>query len=266
MAATALDTGRAVRAVAGRERGTDTRRLENRRLFARRDAGDSAARDALVERFLPLARSLARRYQHSTEPIDDLVQIASLALLKAIDRFDASQGTAFSTFAVPTIVGELKRHFRDRTWTVRPPRALQELTLRLERAVARLSTCLDRAPTVSELAADLGIDEEQILEALQARGGRAGVSLEAPRSGEDDELTLQDTLGGPDDGFRLAESRVLLEDLTAGLSARSREVLRLRFEQDLTQAEIGELIGISQMQVSRLIHGALAHMRLIAAH
>jgi len=146
MAATAVDTGRAARNVAARERGADARHLEDRRLFARRDAGDRGARDALVERFLPLARSLARRYEHSAEPMDDLVQVASLALVKAIDRFDASQGTAFSSFAVPTIVGELKRHFRDRTRAVRPPRAIRELTLRVDRAVTRLSASLDRSP------------------------------------------------------------------------------------------------------------------------
>ena len=243
----------------------EARRLEDRRLFALRDGGDSAARDALIERFLPLARALARRYEHSPEPIEDLVQIASLALVKAIDRFDASQGTAFSSFAVPTIVGELKRHFRDRSWTVRPPRALQELTLRVGRAVTRLSAELDRAPTVRELAVDLGSDEEQILEALQARDGRSAVSLQTPRGGEDDDQTLQDTLGCGDDGFRLAESRVLLAGLSASLPSRSREVLRLRFEQDLTQAQIGKLMGVSQMQVSRIIRGALAQMRLAAA-
>ena len=150
-------------------------------------AGDRGARDALVERFLPLARSLARRYERSGEPIEDLVQVASLALLKAIDRYDPAQGTAFSSFAVPTIVGELKRHFRDRSWMVRPPRALQELTLRVEHAISQLSADLDRAPTVSELAAALGSDEEQVLEALQARAGRSALSLQAPRSGDEEQ-------------------------------------------------------------------------------
>jgi len=237
------------------------RRLEDDRLFARLRAGDAGARDALAERFLPLTRSLARRYARSSEPMDDLVQVASLALVKAIDRFDPGQGTAFSSYAVPTIVGELKRHFRDRTWTVRPPRALQELTLRVEHAIARLSHDLDRAPTVGELATALGSSEEQILEALQARDGRSGVSLDVSGSGEEDHPALQDTLGSPDDGFTTAESRATLDSLMAGLSPRSLEVLRLRFDQDLTQAQIGKLMGVSQMQVSRLIRQALTQMR-----
>lgn len=238
-----------------------SRRLEDDALFARLAAGDPAVRDALAERFLPLAHSLARRYERSAEPLDDLVQVASLALLKAIDRYDPAQGNAFSSYAVPTIVGELKRHFRDRTWTVRPPRGLQELTLRVEQAVTRLSQDLDRPPTVGELATALDSNEEQILEALQARTGRDGVSLDATRGGDDTEQTLQDTLGATDDGFAAAESRELLDSLMVDLSPRTREVLRLRFEHDLTQAEIGELVGVSQMQVSRLIRQALQTMR-----
>ncbi len=237
------------------------RRLEDDRLFGRLRAGDAGMRDALAERFLPLARSLARRYARSSEPMDDLVQVASLALVKAIDRFDPGQGTAFSSYAVPTIVGELKRHFRDRTWTVRPPRALQELTLRVEHAVTRLSHELDRVPTVGELATALGSSEEQILEALEARGGRSGVSLQAPLNGDEDHPALQDTLGSLDDGFITAESRATLDSMMAGLSPRSLEVLRLRFKQDLNQAQIGKRMGVSQMQVSRLIRQALTQMR-----
>jgi RNA polymerase sigma-B factor len=233
-------------------------------LFVRLGTGDQGAREALTERFLPLARSLAQRYRRSGEPIEDLVQIASLALLKAIDRYDPAQGTAFSSFAVPTIVGELKRHFRDCSWMVRPPRALQELTLRVEHAVSRLAQDLDRAPTVGELATALGSDEEQILEALQARRGRGALSLQAPRSGDDEQQPLEETLGSPDAGFAVAEARVLLDSLMTGLSPRLREMLRLRFEHGLTQAEIGERIGVSQMQVSRLIRQALTQMRAAA--
>jgi len=272
----AATAARKVNTMAVREQGSDlrdraressarSRSLDDRRLFARRDAGHADARDALVERFLPLARAMARRYEHCGEPIEDLVQVASLALVKAIDRYALAQGSAFSSYAVPTIVGELKRYFRDRTWAVRPPRGLQELTLRVDGAITRLSQDLDRAPTVGELAATLRSSEEQILEALQARAGRGGISLQTPRGGEDDQPTLQDTLGVPDEGFALAESRVVLDGLMAGLSPRSREVLRLRFEQDLTQAEIGERIGVSQMQISRLIRQALSQMRATAA-
>jgi RNA polymerase sigma-B factor len=230
-------------------------------LFARRDTGDAHARDELVERFLPLARSLARRYERSGEPMEDLVQVASLALVKAIDRFDPVQGTAFTSFAVPTIVGELKRHFRDRGWSVRPPRPVQELSLRVARATGELTQDLDRSPTVPELAAALDSDEEQILEALQALRGRDAVSLQAPAGDDAGPLEVQDTLGELDDQFAHAEARVLIDSLGAGLHPRSREVLRLRFEQDLTQREIGERLGVSQMHISRLIREALTHMR-----
>ena len=234
----------------------------DRLLFARLQAGDLRARDALVARFLPLAASIARRYERSSEPLEDLVQVASIALLKAIDRFDPAKGNAFSSFALPTITGELKRHFRDRSWMVRPPRHLQEQTLRVEAALSTLTQQLDRSPTVSELAEALGSDEEHVLEALQARGGRRAVSLSALPGDQDDQPpALERVLGCCDAGFAAAESRVMLDGLMRELSPRSREVLRLRFEEDLTQAEIGEILGVSQMQISRLIRQALQHMR-----
>jgi RNA polymerase sigma-B factor len=238
----------------------------DRRLFARRDAGDARARDELIERFLPLARALAHRYERRGEPLEDLVQVASLALVKAIDGYDHARGIAFSSYAVPTIVGELKRYFRDRTWAVRPPRDLQELTLRVDRATADLSAQLDRAPTVGELAAAIDATDEDVLGALQARGAHRGLSLQAPTRGQENETLLQDTLGVSDDGYARAEARVLLDGLLAALPPRSREVLRLRFEQDLTQAEIGALIGVSQMQISRIIRHAIDHLRHIAEH
>lgn len=243
----------------------DARSRADRALFDRLAAGDRHARAALAERFMPLARSLARRYETSAEPFDDLVQVASLALVKAIDRFDPARGHAFSSFAVPTIVGELKRHFRDRTWAVRPPRDLQELILRLDRASVKLSQDLDRAPTVAEIAEATGADEEQILEALQARSGRGALSLHAPQSGsEPDTATLEDSLGGDDGGFDQAEARAMIDGLCIGLSARSREVLRLRFEEDMTQFEIGERLGVSQMQVSRIIRQTIAQLQHVA--
>jgi len=244
----------------------DARTRGDRALFARLDDGDPHARDALVERFMPLARSLARRYENSGEPLDDLVQVAALALVKAIDRFDSARGHVFTSFAVPTIVGELKRHFRDRTWAVRPPRELQELVMRLDRASTRLSQELDRAPTIAELAAASGTTEEHILEALQARGGRGTLSLHATHSSEPDATTLEDSLGADDDGFDQAESRAVLDGLCARLPARSREVLRMRFEEDLTQAEIGERLGVSQMQISRIIRQAIAQLHNVAEH
>jgi RNA polymerase sigma-B factor len=233
-------------------------------LFARHVAGDRYARDELIERWLPLARSVARRYERSGEPLDDLVQIASFALVKAIDRYDPALGNAFSSYAVPTITGELKRHFRDRGWAVRPPRGLQELTLRVEAAVTRLSAQLDRAPTVRELASATESTDEEVLEALQARSGRDALSLQAPQGGDDQQAALQDMLGGGDDGYAQAEMRVFLDDLMTGLPRRTREILRLRFEEDLTQAEIGELFGVSQMQISRIVRQAIGRLREIA--
>jgi RNA polymerase sigma-B factor len=242
------------------------REAEDRELFVRLRAGDGSARDQLAERFLPLARQLARRYQRADEPLDDLVQVASLGLIKAIDRFDPQREVAFSSYAVPTILGELKRHFRDRTWSVRVPRDLQELALRVDKAVATLSRDLRRAPTVPEIAEAVGANEEQVLEALEAAGAYRATSFDAPR-GSDDESggdSLSDAMGSEEAGFGLAEQRATLERLMAAVTPREREVLRLRFVEDLTQAEIGARIGVSQMQVSRLIRQSLARLRTAA--
>lgn len=222
------------------------RTREDRELFERyaRD-GDSAAREQLVQRFLPLARQLARRYQRADEPLDDLIQVASLGLVKAIDRFDPERPVAFSSYAVPTILGELKRHFRDRTWSVRVPRDLQELSLKVDRTRAALSVDLRRAPSVAEIAEVLDVTDEQVLEALEASGAYRATSFDAPRAGSDPEEgdTLADAVGGDDSGFGLAEDRATLERLMRTIAPREREVLRLRFVEDLTQAEIGERIG-----------------------
>jgi len=249
-----------------------TRAREDRALFQRAMANgsggqpDPEARAELIERFLPLARQLARRYQRGDEPLDDLIQVASLGLVKAIDRFDPSREVAFSSFAVPTILGEIKRHFRDRTWSVRVPRDLQELTLAVDRAVSRLSHDLHRPPTVVEIADAVESTEEQVLEALEASGAYRATSLSAPRgSDEDGSASLVDTLGTDDHGYELAEQRATLERLLQTVTPREREVLRLRFQQDLTQAEIGEQIGVSQMQVSRLIRQTIGRLRA-AAH
>ena len=238
----------------------------DRALFARYlDRRDPADREALVERFLPLARQLARRYERPDEPFDDLFQVACVGLVKAIDRFDLSRDVAFSSYAVPTILGEIKRYFRDRTWALRVPRDLQEQSLRVDRAVGELSTHLHRQPTVSELAEQLGLDEEQVLEALEASAAYRTTSLSLPRSNEDEAgETLGDTVATAEDGFGVAEDRATLDRLLEAVSPRERQVLRLRFEEDLTQAEIGELIGVSQMQVSRIIRQSLARLRRVA--
>ena len=215
---------------------------------------------------MPLARSLARRYESSGEPLEDLVQVASLALVKAIDRFDASRGHAFTSFAVPTIVGELKRYFRDRTWAVRPPRELQELILRIDRAAVRLSQEQDRAPTVAELAEADG----------RRRGAdpRGAAGPQRARRAVDARPVLARARRGVARGQhrrrgrRVRARRVarVLDGLCVGLPVRSRDVLRMRFEEDMTQAEIGERLGVSQMQVSRIIRQTIAHLHHVAEH
>jgi RNA polymerase sigma-B factor len=247
-------------------RGGTDRVAEDRALFERYlDRGDPVDREVLIERFLPLARQLARRYERPDEPFDDLYQVACLGLVKAIDRFDLEREVAFSSFAVPTILGEIKRYFRDRTWSVRVPRDLQELALRVDRAISELSLDLHRQPTVPEIAERVSAEEEEVLEALEAWGAYRATSLETPRGGEDDSgETLGDTLGTEEQGFTLAEHRATIGHLMRSLNPREREVLRLRFEEDLTQAEIGALIGVSQMQVSRIIRQALGRLRSYA--
>src|SRR5215218_6765706 len=236
---------------------------EDRRLLIRyHREGDPAAREQLVERFLPLARQLARRYQRGGEPLDDLIQVASLGLLKAIDRFDPARETAFSSFAVPTILGELKRHFRDKGWSVRVPRDLQEMAVRVERMADEMSRELGRAPTPAEIAERTGATLEQVLEAREAAGAYRAVSLDRPRSEEEEDgESYGDAFGVEDPGFGLAEDSATVERLMRVLSEREREVLRLRFEEDLTQSEIGQRVGVSQMHVSRLIRQSIARLR-----
>jgi RNA polymerase sigma-B factor len=223
--------------------------------------GDPAARDALVERFLPLARGLARRYQSGGEPLEDLEQVASLALLKAVDRFDPSRPTAFSSFAVPTILGELKRHFRDRGWSVRVPRDLQETAVRVERVTHEITRDLGRAPTPAEIGSHLGVTAERVLEAREAAGAYRAISLDRPHDDAEEPEQVSDSIGVEDPGFDLAEDAATVERLMAVLGEREREVLRLRFVEDLTQSEIGRRIGVSQMHVSRLIRHSIAQLR-----
>jgi len=247
-------------------RGAERSR-EDRELFVRfRVDGDARAREQLVDRFLPLARQLARRYQRAQEPLDDLYQVACLGLCKAVDGFDTDRGIAFTSYAVPTILGEIKRHFRDRTWAVRVPRDLQELTLRVDKAVGELSEALHRQPSVAEIGEAVGSDEEHVLEALQAGGAYRAVSFDAPRggNGEDDLATLADSVGVDEAGFDRAEERATLANLLTTVTPRERDVLRMRFENDMTQAEIGAVIGVSQMQVSRVIRQALSRLRAAA--
>jgi RNA polymerase sigma-B factor len=253
-----------LRSDAADDRAARTR--EDRRLLIRlHHHGDQTAREALVERFLPLARQLARRYQHGGEQLDDLVQVASLGLLKAIDRFDPSRETAFSSFAVPTILGELKRHFRDKGWSVRVPRDLQELAVRVDRVTDELSRELGRAPSVAEIAERIGTTAEQVLEAREASAAYRAVSLDRSRDEEDEnDAGVAAHVGIEDPGFGVAEDAATVERLMRVLTDREREVLRLRFAEDLTQSEIGMRVGVSQMHVSRLIRHAVAQLQQAA--
>jgi RNA polymerase sigma-B factor len=243
-------------------------RREEERLFLRyRRDGDTGARAELVNRFLPLARRLARRYEQASEPLDDLVQVASLALVKAVDRFDPKRGDAFSSYAVPTILGELKRHFRDVGWALHVPRGMQERVLEINAAVERLSRELGRSPTARQLSAELGLPVEQVLEAMEASGAYNTTSLDTPRGSgdEEDPSAIADTLGEIDERFELVEQSATIERGLRALPERERTILYLRFAEGLTQAEIAERIGISQMHVSRLIRRALQRVRLVTA-
>jgi len=241
------------------------RHRRDRELFIRlKEHGDQHAREELVERFMGLARQVALRYRRQSEPLEDVMQVAALGLLKAIDRFDADRGIAFSSFAVPTMLGEVKRYFRDKSWSVRPPRDLQELTLRVEQATTQLASHLGRSPSVGELSQHLGVGDEEILEALEAGRARSATSFSAPRGDGEDGATLADVLGDEEDGFDLAEQRATLATLFAELTPRERMVLTLRFREDMTQAEIGQIVGVSQMQVSRIIRNSIERLRIAA--
>src|SRR5687768_5076742 len=243
----------------------DARETERQLLVRYHHEGDLAAREELVERFLPLARALALRYTYTDEPFDDLLQVASLGLIKAIDRFEPGRGTKFTSYAAPTILGELKRHFRDKGWALHVPRDLQERTLAVSRETEALSKRLGRSPNVREVAAALGCSGEQVLEAQEAAASYEAASLDAPTSREDDEAAaLVDLLGGEDGAYELVESRDAIASTWQALPEIERKVLELRFMQDLTQREIGEQIGYSQMHVSRLLRRALNRLETAA--
>ncbi|WP_354701346.1 RNA polymerase sigma factor SigF [Paraconexibacter sp. AEG42_29] len=220
--------------------------------------GDMHARTILIERMMPLVRHMARRYAGRGEPLDDLVQVGSVGLLKAVDRFDVERGFKLSTFAAPNIAGEIKRHFRDRGWSIRVPRDIQELNAKLSRAVDRLTAQLGRTPTIAELAEATQSTEEQVLEAMQGAQSYSTVSFEEPVG---DSRTAEDLLGEEDEGFTTAERRVLLDDGLRTLAGREREIVRLRFFEGLTQREIADRVGVSQMHVSRLLRRSLDELR-----
>ncbi|GAB2608647.1 hypothetical protein Aab01nite_60770 [Paractinoplanes abujensis] len=219
-----------------------------------------ALRDRAIEAWLPLARHLAQRYAGRGEPVDDLFQVAVVGLIKAVDRFESDRGVDFAGYAIPTIVGEVKRHFRDRTWSVRVPRRLQEMRLAITAANMALSHDLGRAPTVTDIATHLGVTEEEVLEGLEGARAYNSTSLSTPVSA-DGNTELGETLGGEDREFELAELRIALGPTLASLDEREQRIIHLRFYGNLTQSQIAEQIGISQMHVSRLLSKALVKLR-----
>ncbi|HEX3318118.1 MAG TPA: SigB/SigF/SigG family RNA polymerase sigma factor [Solirubrobacteraceae bacterium] len=230
-----------------------------------RETRDPIARETLVERFLPLARRLARRYERGDESFDDLLQVASLGLVKAVDRYEPDRGVAFSSYAVPTILGELKRYFRDTGWAVHVPRGLQERAMKADQTAAKLTTRLGRAPSIAEVAEGMRLTIEEVLEAMGAAQAYDAVSLEAGRDTErPEEGTIGETLGEEDERLELVEYGQTIAGTLKALPDRDRLVLRLRFVDDLTQSEIAARIGVSQMQVSRLIRRALDRLRTVA--
>ena len=235
--------------------------LSDERLFARHlRLQDPEARDELIVRYMPFARKLALRYSYTDEPLEDLVQVACVGLLNAIDRFEPALGNRFTTFAAPTILGELKRHFRDKGWVVHVPRDLQERALAVSRTASRLSHELGHSPTIVEIAEALGSSVQSVLEAIEAAHGYAPTSLDAPVPGDEDFAPLSETLGREDDRLALAESRQEIAATWRALSGVEREVVALRFVHGLTQREIGQRIGYSQMHVSRLLRRALKRL------
>jgi RNA polymerase sigma-B factor len=239
-------------------------KAQERLLFLRyHHRGDLGARERLVTSFLPLARHLARRYERPGEPLEDLIQVANLALVKAVDRFDPKLGAAFSSYAVPTILGELKRHFRDSGWALHVPRGMQERTLELSAAIDQLHAQLGRSPNPQQLAAHLSQPVERVLETMAAARAYETLPLDLPNSANDDHRPIADTLGATDPGLELAEHRPTLRRAIKALPTRERAILHMRFAHCLTQAEIAEQIGVSQMQVSRLLSSSLERLRTL---
>jgi RNA polymerase sigma-B factor len=241
-----------------------TRTAELFRVLGSTKPGDPAhvlARDGMVALHMPLVEHLARRFRNRGEPYDDLVQVATIGLIKAVDRFDSDRGVEFSTYATPTILGEIKRYFRDKGWAIRVPRRLQELRLSLTAATAELTQELGRAPTVAELSDRLGLAPDLVIEGLESANAYNTLSLDAPDQNEADATTVLDGLGGEDEALESVEYRESLKPLLAQLETREKRILTLRFFRGMTQSQIAEEIGISQMHVSRLLARTLTELR-----
>lgn len=244
------------RAPKGKDAWDKERTHELFRLY--KEKGDEEARDQLIVSHLNLVRFLASKFKNRGEPLDDLVQVGTIGLIKAIDRFDPERGLEFTTYATPTILGEIKRHFRDKGWSIRVPRRLQELSAKVNQATDELTVELQRSPSVEEIAAKLGVGAEEILEAMESSGAYTSVSLEAGGSSEDDEApALIDHLGSVDEDLDASDDRMVIDDAISDFSPREQEIVRMRFIDGLTQVEIAKRLGVSQVQVSRLLRRTL---------
>ena len=244
------------RAPKGKDAWDKERTHELFRLY--KEKGDEEARDQLIVSHLNLVRFLASKFKNRGEPLDDLVQVGTIGLIKAIDRFDPERGLEFTTYATPTILGEIKRHFRDKGWSIRVPRRLQELSAKVNQATDELTVELQRSPSVEEIAAKLGVGAEEILEAMESSGAYTSVSLEAGGSSEDDEApALIDRLGSVDEDLDASDARMVIDDAIRDFSPREQEIVRMRFIDGLTQVEIAKRLGVSQVQVSRLLRRTL---------
>ena len=232
---------------------------KTRELFRRfKEEGDMDAREKLVMSHLNLVRFIANKFKNRGEPIDDLIQVGYLGLLKAIDRFDPSRGLEFTTFATPTIMGEIKRHFRDKGWSVRVPRRLQELSAKVNQATDTLTSQLQRSPTIAEIADYLDATVDEVLEAMESSSAYSSVSLEAPSGADDDDTpSVIDRYATEDSDLALTDDRIIIEEALASFSPRERDVIEMRFLKGMTQIEIAEKLGISQVQVSRLLRRTL---------
>jgi RNA polymerase sigma-B factor len=237
-------------------------RIDDKILLRRyHEQGDLQAREQLIEQYLSLVRSLARRYSYRGEQLDDLVQIGAIGLIKAIDRFDIDRGVELTTYATPNIIGEIKRHFRDKGWSVRVPRGLQELNVQLSRLVEQLTVQLGRSPTIPELAQAAGAQEEEVLEALESGRAYSSLSLSSGGGDGEDDLDPLESIGTEEHQYWVSEDRAVLAPGFRALDDRERKILQLRFFEGLTQSQIAQQVGISQMHVSRLIRRSLEKIR-----
>ena len=252
---------RALRRASGGKAAWDKDRT--RELFRRfKEQGDAEARDQLIVNHINLVRFLASKFKNRGESLEDLIQVGTIGLIKAIDRFDPERGLEFTTYATPTIMGEIKRHFRDNGWSVRVPRRLQELSAKVNQATDELTNQLQRSPSVAEIADYLGSSVDEVLEAMESSSAYSSVPLEGGGSGEDDESpSVIDHYATEDPDLAASDDRIVLEQAIADFSPREQEIIKMRFEQGLTQVEIAEREGISQVQVSRLLRRALRRLQ-----